>query len=46
MFLFGDISWQAAVMWFVVLAALIVLNEISRRGKVAGLVMFIGVPRC
>ncbi|MCB2177162.1 MAG: hypothetical protein KQH57_15225 [Actinomycetales bacterium] len=44
MFLFGDISWQAAVMWFVVLAALIVLNEISRRGKVAGLVMFIGVP--
>lgn len=44
MFLFGDISWQAAVMWFVVLAALIVLNEISRRGKVAGLVMFVGVP--
>ena len=44
MFLFGDIGWQAGVMWFVVLGALIGLNEISRRGKYAGLVLFVAVP--
>ena len=44
MFLFGDISWQAGLMWFVVLAALIGLNEISRRGKWAGIVLFIALP--
>ena len=44
MFLFGDITWQAGLMWFVVLAALIGLNEISRRSKAAGLVLFVAVP--
>ncbi|WP_062132472.1 DUF5692 family protein [Demequina aestuarii] len=44
MFLFGDISWQAGLMWFVVLGALIGLNEISRRGKWAGLFLFVAVP--
>ena len=44
MFLFGDITWQAGLMWFVVLGALIGLNEVSRRGKWAGLVLFVAVP--
>lgn len=44
MFLFGDIPWQAGLMWFVVLAALIGLNEVSRRSKGAGLVLFVAVP--
>ena len=44
MFLFGDISWQAGLMWFVVLAALITLNEVSRRSKSAGLLLFVAVP--
>ncbi|WP_291379180.1 DUF5692 family protein [Demequina sp.] len=44
MFLFGDISWQAGLMWFVVLGALIGLNEVSRRGKWAGLGLFVALP--
>ena len=44
MFLFDDIGWQAGLMWFVVLGALIALNEISRRGKWAGLILFAAVP--
>ena len=44
MFLFGHISWQAGLMWFVVLGVLIGLNEISRRGKWAGLFLFVAVP--
>lgn len=44
MFLFGDIGWQAAVMFFVVLGALIGLNELSRRSKLWGLGLFVAVP--
>lgn len=44
MFLFGDITWQAGLMWFVVLAALIALNEVSRRSKAAGLALFVALP--
>lgn len=44
MFLFGDISWQAGLMWFVVLGALIGLNELSRRGPWAAIFFFIAVP--
>lgn len=44
MFLFGDISWQAGLMWFVVLGALIGLNELSRRGPWAAIIFFIAVP--
>ena len=44
MFLFGDIGWQAAGMFFVVLGALIGLNELSRRSKLWGLGLFVAVP--
>jgi len=44
MFLFGEITWQAGLMWFVVLGSLIGLNEISRRSKTAGLTLFVALP--
>lgn len=44
MFLFESISLTQAVMWFVVLGALIGLNELSRRGPWAGLFFFVAVP--
>lgn len=44
MFLFEAITWQQAGMWFVVLGALLGLNELSRRSKVAGLALFVAVP--
>lgn len=44
MFLFDTISWQAGLMWFVVLGALIGLNELSRRSRTAGLTLFVAVP--
>ncbi|MFP5360412.1 MAG: DUF5692 family protein [Actinomycetes bacterium] len=44
MFLFGDIGWPAAVMFFVVLGALIGLNELSRRSKLWGLGLFVAAP--
>jgi len=44
MFLFESISLTQAVMWFVVLGALIGLNELSRRGPWAGMFFFIAVP--
>ena len=44
MFLFESISLAQGVMWFVVLGALIGLNELSRRGPWAGMFFFIAVP--
>lgn len=44
MFLFGEITWQAGLMWLVVLGGLIGLNEVSRRSKAAGLTLFVAVP--
>ena len=44
MFLFGEIGWQSALMWFVVLGALIGLNEVTRRWKGAGLAFFLALP--
>ncbi|MBU4335494.1 MAG: hypothetical protein KJ548_02885, partial [Actinobacteria bacterium] len=44
MFLFGSIPWYAALMWFVVLGALIGLNEVTRRWKGAGLAIFVALP--
>lgn len=44
MFLFESITPLQALMFVVVLAALIGLNEISRRGKVAGLLLFVALP--
>ncbi|CAM3240248.1 DUF5692 family protein [Vagococcus fessus] len=44
MFFFESMPWQSALMWFVVLGALIGLNEISRLNKWVALVMFTVVP--
>lgn len=44
MFLFDTIGWQSWAMWFVVLGALIVLNEVTRRWKWAGLAFFVALP--
>ncbi len=44
MFLFESIPWYAWVAWFVVLGALIGLNEITRRWRGAAWAMFIALP--
>ncbi|WP_062307920.1 DUF5692 family protein [Demequina subtropica] len=44
MFLFESITLAQGVMWFVVLGALIGLNELSRHGPWAGMFFFIAVP--
>jgi hypothetical protein len=43
-FLFASIPWYSAVMWCVVLAALIGLNEVTRRWRAAGLAFFVALP--
>ena len=44
MFLFEPIPLQNVIAWFVVLAALILLNEVSRRNMFAGIAMFVVLP--
>ncbi len=44
MFLFDSIPWYAALMWVVVLAALIGFNELTRRYRWAGIAIFIALP--
>ncbi|WEG74254.1 DUF5692 family protein [Vagococcus intermedius] len=44
MFFYEHIPWQSAIMWLVVLGALIGLNEISRLNKWIALIMFTLVP--
>ncbi len=44
MFLFESIPWYSAVMWCVVLAALIGLNEVTRRWRAAGIAFFVALP--
>lgn len=44
MFLFESLSWAQALMWVVVLAALIGLNEVTRRWRAAGLAFFVALP--
>lgn len=44
MFLFESIPWYSGVMWCVVLAALIGLNEVTRRWRAAGLAFFVALP--
>lgn len=44
MFLFESFGWQQGLMWFVVLAALIGLNEVTRRWKWGGIGIFIVLP--
>ena len=44
MFLFASIPWYSWLMWLVVLAALIIGNEVGRRWKWGGITLFIIVP--
>lgn len=44
MFLFAPIPWYSWVAWFVVLGALIGLNEVTRRWKWVGLAFFVALP--
>ncbi|MFT0761532.1 DUF5692 family protein [Actinomyces sp. F1_1611] len=44
MFLFDSIPWYSWVAWFVVLGALIGLNELTRRSKAGGLLFFVALP--
>ncbi len=44
MFLFDSIPWYSALMWFVVLGALIGLNELVRWSKKAAIALFIVLP--
>ena len=44
MFLFESIPWYSAVMWFVVLAGLIFVNEIARISKWFSIALFIALP--
>src|SRR5690625_7649405 len=44
MFLFESLTWQQGLMWFVVLGALIGLNEVTRRWKIGGLAIFVALP--
>ena len=44
MFLFETIPWYSALMWFTVLAGLIVVNELARMNKWFSLVIFLLLP--
>ncbi|MGO1472519.1 MAG: DUF5692 family protein [Flaviflexus sp.] len=44
MFLFESIPWYSWLTWFVVLGALIGLNEVTRRWKAGGIAFFIILP--
>ncbi|SCQ45948.1 DUF5692 family protein [Propionibacterium freudenreichii] len=43
-FLFASIPWYSWVAWFVVLGALIGLNQLTRRFRWAGLAIFVALP--
>jgi hypothetical protein len=42
--LFESIPWYSALMWCAVLAALVGLNEVTRRWRAAGLAFFVALP--
>ena len=44
MFLFDTIPWYTAVMWLVVVAMLMLVNEITRRSKIMSLLVYIALP--
>lgn len=44
MFLFETIPWYSALMWFVVLAGLIIINELARMNKWFSLLIFLVLP--
>ncbi|NTW39160.1 MAG: hypothetical protein HGA44_04605, partial [Cellulomonadaceae bacterium] len=44
MFLFESIPWYSALMWVVVVAALMAFNELARTSRWAGLALFAALP--
>ncbi|MGV9859410.1 DUF5692 family protein [Gordonia sp. NPDC003425] len=44
MFLYESIPWYSWIAWFVVLGALIGLNEVTRRWKWVGMAFFVALP--
>lgn len=44
MFLFESISWQAGLMWLVVILGLMFVNEITRRSKWISYIVYIALP--
>lgn len=44
MFLFESIPWYSWVMWFVVLTALMLVNEVTRRSKICSILFCIVLP--
>nr|WP_321412666.1 DUF5692 family protein [uncultured Carboxylicivirga sp.] len=44
MFLFDSISWQAGLMWFAVVAGLMLINEVTRSSKVLSYLFYIALP--
>lgn len=44
MFLFEKIPWYSIIMWFVVLGALMLVNEIARRNKYVSIVLCVVIP--
>ena len=44
MFLFESIPWYAALMWFAVLGALILVNEITRLNKWVSIAVYLVLP--
>ncbi|MEM5770258.1 MAG: DUF5692 family protein, partial [Bacillota bacterium] len=44
MFLFELIPWHSWIAWFVILAGLIFLNEVTRYNKYTGLFFFVALP--
>lgn len=44
MFLFASIPWSSALMWFAVVAALMLANETARASRRAALALFVALP--
>lgn len=44
MFFFESIPWYSAIMWFVVLGALIGLNQLARMSKIVSFTLFLIIP--
>jgi hypothetical protein len=44
MFFFESITWEAALVWFLVLAILVLLNEVVRMSKLTSILMFMVLP--
>jgi hypothetical protein len=44
MFLFESLTWNSAIMWFAVVAGLMLINELTRGSKWFSYLIYIGVP--